>query len=418
MFEQFVRQLKSGNPLDRRQAIVKITNSGHPDSLALLEKYIAVEKDAEVRALVQKAVDYLRTNRPKPDAPPPASGGRGATGTYAAADAAGGGARGKPGSTSNAPYSSALAPAVPPAEAIIMQPPTVVSEQKKRAAKGRLDAAMQQQINGNRDKAILELKRALELNPDLKKDQFAFGLAAQLTGGSADPFPLIMESSAPKNENLVAQGAETLLSFTLEVLIIMVIVTIFLTVSYRKFGEIAIELVKYAAESGLEGSDALRQLAATSYVDQRQVFIDSIGRAIISVGGLIMYSMFMYAVGVFIGGSGGVLNFLRAIMRVNAAIYLALGAVLLLIPTPRWIPRLGPDGAPDLMPFGLMAGILVIGYFLWVYFAGRAHGFGFGKGCAMVALTGIAISCLSTILVMLGGNPLSFEPTSILLLFR
>lgn len=410
MFEQHVRQLKSDNALERRQAIVKITNSGHPDALTLLEKYLPIERDGAVKALIQKAVDYLRTNRPA--APEPAATGSGSM--YGSMGASGKRTTGTGGGNVPPAYGN-----MPPPPEITLNPPKQLSEQQKRMAKGRLDSAMQHQMAGNIEKAILDLRRAIEINPDLKKDSFAWGLASQLTGGGNDPFTLIESSSKPKQDNLVAQGAGTLAEFAIEVLIIALIITVFLTLSFRKFGEIADAFLQYANANGLEGTDALRVLASNTYVDQRQVFISSIGQGLASILGLLMYSMFMYAVGIFIGGSGGVLNFLRAIMRVNAGIYLAVGAVLLFIPAAQWIPTAGPDGTPSLLPYSLLFGILFIGFFLYVYFAGRAHGFGFGKGCAMVWLTGIVISCLSTVLVMLGGSALNFELTgSIILLFR
>jgi hypothetical protein len=406
MFEQYVRQLKSDNALDRRQAIVKITNSGHPDALTLLEKYLPIERDSAVKALIQKAVDYLRTNRPAPE-PATASGGYGGAGGKRTTGTGG----------SNVPPSYGN---MPPSPEITMKPPKPLSEQQKRMAKGRLDSAMQHQMAGNTEKAILDLRRALEINPDLKRDSFAHGLASQLTGGgTGDPFALLESSSKPKQDNIVAQGAETLVAFVLEVLIIALVITVFLTISFRKFGEIADAFLQYAYANGLEGTDALRVLASNIYVDQRQVFISSIGQGLASIIGLLMYSMFMYAVGIFIGGSGGVLNFLRSIMRVNAGIYLAIGVVIFAIPAAQWIPTVGAEGVPNFAPYTLLIGILVIGFFLYVYFAGRAHGFGFGKGCAMVFLTGIVISCFSTILVMLGGSALNFELTgSTILLFR
>jgi hypothetical protein len=112
----------------------------------------------------------------------------------------------------------------------------------------------------------------------------------------------------------------------------------------------------------------------------------------------------MFITGILIGGTGNLLDFLRTIMRVTAGIYLAIGAVFLLFPAASWLPYDPVTRQPPAFsPYIALGVIAFVGSILWVYFAGRAHGFGFFKGCAMIVLTSIGFSILIFIVVMLAG---------------
>ena len=399
MFESYVRQLKSHETLERRQAVVKITNSGNAEALAVLEKYLRVEQDGEIRALIEKAVQYLKTNKPsagasigsnhsasqKHQAVAPPAPQKNASGVFVTDNRA-------------ALMGQPVAPAVQLAQ---MLPPKPISEQQKKLAKGKLDAAMQFQMSGKVDEALLALKRAIELNPDLERDSFAYGLASALTGGGGDPMALVKAASKPgkaEATKLVVQGATTALDFAIEMGIITIVFITYFALAYHKFVEIA----KVVAVSSAY-SPSLAALDMFTSSTRQTLLVSALTQgAVVTISGLIQ-AFLMFITGILIGGTGNLLDFLRTIMRVTAGVYLAIGAVFLLFPAASWLPDPATREMAGLNPYIFLGVIAFVGSILWVYFAGRAHGFGFFKGCAMIVLTSIGFSILIFIAVMLAG---------------
>jgi hypothetical protein len=404
MLESHIRQLKSQEVLERRQAVVKITNSGHPEALAVLEKFLRTEKDTEIRTLTEKAIQYLKTNKPAGVAavgtttsqrqPTVAASQKNASGVFLTE---------KHAAPAPLGHSAPAAHAVPMGQLI---PPRPISEQQKKLAKGKLDSAMQFQMNGKGEEALLALKRAIELNPDLERDSFAFGLASALTGGGGDPMALVKaasKTSGTEAKKLVVQGATTMLDFGIEMAIITIVFIAYFAIANRQFQAIGEALVQYARTTGVS-SASLDALASFTNTSRQQLLISALTQgAGLTVSGLVQ-AFLMYITGILLGGTGNLLDFLRAIMRVTAGIYLALGAVFLIFPAASWLP-FDPvtRQPPAFSPFIALMVIALVGGILWVYFAGRAHGFGFFKGCAMIVLTSIGFSILLTIVFMLAG---------------
>lgn len=411
MFEHYIRQLKSQQVLERRQAIVKITNSGHPEALAVLEKFLRIEQDPEIRALTEKAIHYLKTNKPAAASAPAASSHASSQmnkPVAPAADKIGSGVfmTAKPDHHPAPEHHPAVTgqPAPPPAHLVPLPPPKPVTEQQKKLAKGKLDTAMQLQLNGKIDEALLSLKRAFELNPELERDSFAYGLASALTGGGGDPIALVKQSSKPEDKAtkaLVAQGATTALNFAIEMAILTIVFIMYFAISYRKFAEIAAGLSQYAMTTGAS-SASFTALDLFTSSTRNQLLVSALTQGIgVTISG-IAQAFLMFVVGILIGGTGNLLDFLRTVMRVTAGIYLAIGAVFLIFPASSWLPVDLVTGQPTTFsPFILLGIIAFVGSILWVYFAGRAHGFGFFKGCAMIVLTSIGFSVLVFIVALL-----------------
>jgi tetratricopeptide (TPR) repeat protein len=422
MFESYIRQLKSDQVLERRQAIVKITNSGHPEALALLEKFLRIEKDDEIRGLTEKAIQYLKTNKPAASSLATSSqvGHLATTSSQMKKPVA------QPAMDKRASgvlvmenRGAASTPASAPPLMAQMIPPKPITEQQKKLAKGKLDAAMQFHMNGKIDQALLALRRAFELNPALERDGFAHGLASALTGGGGDPIELVKIATKPKDEEtkaIVKEGATTALTFGIELAIITIIFIMYFAIAYRKFAEIADALAQFALASGAQSSVSFSALDLFTGSTRQTLLVSALTQGFSVTISSLIQAFLMFVVGILIGGTGNILDFLRTIMRVTAGIYLAIGLVFLVFPANAWLPY-DPvtRQAIGFSPFILLAIIGLVGAVLWVYFAGRAHGFGFFKGCAMIALTGIGFTILVMIVTMLAAPRMAVDAPSIII---
>lgn len=387
MFEQYQRQLSSSDVLQRRQAIVKITNSGHPDAQMTLERMLYSETDSEVKALVQKALQYLRTMHPTPDTQ--------TIGTIKPLD-------------NNQSYGSVSpfetgkqrnvttgkpAPALPLNPNFLgMGKPAPVSEQKKKIAKGHLDAATQHRFNGKTDKAILELRKAVQADPELGTQPFVIGLAAALVGGSSDPIQTVLGHTEVKDENLAVTGTVTIGMFLLEMAVIVVAYVLVSAITYRKSIEMLTQLTAVAPADYT--ASILTLLDSFYKIGRDQLVIGTVVQAITLTVSNLIFSFVLYVVGVFVGGSGGLLNFLRTSMRAQAIIAVLSGILFLITP----ITAFTTPSSTTQAVMGLYAALGIGGLIAWVYFSARAHNFGFFRGCVMVILTGIALSILSYML--------------------
>jgi hypothetical protein len=218
------------------------------------------------------------------------------------------------------------------------------------------------------------------------------GLAAALVGGSSDPVQTILTQTEVKDENLAVTGTVTIGMFLLEQAVIVVLYTLVAAITYRKAIELLNEFIAFAPT---QSSFSLLSLLDSFYaIGRDQLFVGTVVQSISTTVANLILSFILYVVGIFIGGSGGILNFLQTSMRVLAAFTIAFGIAFLITPTTVFTQ---PDSTAQAV-FGLYAAISLGGTIAWVYFCARAHNFGFMRGCAMIVLTGIVLMILSWII--------------------
>ncbi len=139
--DEAIVQLKSTDPIRRRQAVIEVGKSKNPSMLPMLAEIYKNDPDAEVRAMALKAGQYIRANM-GPQAP--------------------------------------IDPA--PVSTQTLTSTAVVSDMNRERASSYVSQALDYQMRGNILKASELLGHAFDLNPGLADDPLACNLAADLTG--------------------------------------------------------------------------------------------------------------------------------------------------------------------------------------------------------------------------------------------
>jgi len=216
MFDDYVQQLRSQDPAQRREAIIGLGKLGDPRALSYLGQVYKTDPDPALRDLAAKAGRHIqKLNQSAPPPPPPSvkpfiideppqrvSNLPDILANYTTPPA-------QPYAWPDSPTPDRLAAYVespaasveavapvapitpiapPPAQT---QPPEIdisqakpVSKQKQQQAKSRLNNAFTFKTRADDQNAMAELARALELDPGLANDRGAINLAISLVGGS------------------------------------------------------------------------------------------------------------------------------------------------------------------------------------------------------------------------------------------
>jgi hypothetical protein len=141
MFDEWVQQLQSPDPHQRRQAVIALANARNPAALKALAAIFHGDPDPELRELALKAGRFIRQE----------------TGQTTGAE------------------TRAEAPEPPPASAKPAQKPDV-SKRDAELAQFYLDAATNYQTLGDRGRAIEHLGKALTMNPARAQETFVDNL--------------------------------------------------------------------------------------------------------------------------------------------------------------------------------------------------------------------------------------------------
>jgi hypothetical protein len=152
MINQWIEQLQSPDPQQRRQAIVALANARNPMALKALAAVYRGDPDTSLRDLALQAGRYIRQETGQaPGAPPGASTGPSA--------------------------GTAPGPGLPP---------RTVSKRDSELAKFYLDAATNYLTLSDKGRAVEHLGKALSLNPALTQDTFVTNLILMATGLPVD----------------------------------------------------------------------------------------------------------------------------------------------------------------------------------------------------------------------------------------
>jgi tetratricopeptide (TPR) repeat protein len=169
MIEQWVQQLQSPDPQQRRQAIIALANSRDPAAIKPLAAVYQDDPVPELRDLALKAGRYIRQE-----------------------------------AATEAPPQTALT--VPPESGVEAAPaPGIVSKRDSELAQFYLDAATNYQTLGDRGRAIENLGKALSLHPARAKESFVANLILMATGMPADQAVPVL-THPDRREALIARA--------------------------------------------------------------------------------------------------------------------------------------------------------------------------------------------------------------------
>jgi hypothetical protein len=169
MIEQWVQQLQSPDPQQRRQAIIALANARDPAAITPLAAVYQGDPDPELRDLALKAGRFIRQE-----------------------------------AATDAPPQTALT--VPPEAGVEATPaPGTVSKRDRELAQFHLDAATNFQTLGDRGRAIENLGKVLSLHPARAKEPFVANLILMATGMPADQAVPVL-THPDRREALIARA--------------------------------------------------------------------------------------------------------------------------------------------------------------------------------------------------------------------
>ena len=190
--EQLFKQLRNPDPAVRRAAIIEIGKRGDPQALSALKYVHQNDPDLKLRELAYKAGAHIakqakaRQSAPPPPPPPepePDEGGFKWYGDLFEDDMK-----------------------KPPEQTEKVN----ISPQDEQRAKSLLSRALDYYMRGDRSKAADNLAKALDIDPNLRKDPVANGLAQDITGlAGAAAINSIMHKDTRKNMFLADRQQKT-----------------------------------------------------------------------------------------------------------------------------------------------------------------------------------------------------------------
>lgn len=176
---KLLNQLQSPLPNERKNAIKAIAQTKDPDALPHLAQVFRNDDDPEIRELARKAGVYIKKNAPpKQESPFMDSGSAaamGGAGLYADED-----------DEEPAPlYDDSLyadAGGSDDDASASHQTFVEVSENDRRRANIALQEALDMHMRGKEDRAWKAINMAFTLDPNLRRDSYALGIASDITG--------------------------------------------------------------------------------------------------------------------------------------------------------------------------------------------------------------------------------------------
>ncbi len=173
MINQYIQQLRSSDAGTRRQAIIALGKSNDPSALSHLADSYRGDPDPSLRELALKAGRYLKQQIG--DAAPPAAAER-APRTKETSERI----RRQVEEDDEDEVETSTKP-----EPIVL-PRKVVTSRDIATSKGYIDAALTQYELGANGKAVKLLKQAIDVNPDIIKDNYFLSVAASATNRSGE----------------------------------------------------------------------------------------------------------------------------------------------------------------------------------------------------------------------------------------
>jgi hypothetical protein len=403
MIDQYIRQLSSNDPVERRAAIIALGKSRDERALRPLSNVIKTDPDESLRALALKAGRHIKGLDTRITLPAPGE-------QPAPSDTAQ-----KSSSPTNLvftelpdidapliqPLPGTLTPAfneLPPTP--VEKPRRVPSAQDKKLAKGKLDQAIGYKMQGNNEKARASLIEALRRDPDLATDVVALNLAANV-GDIKTPqeamTALVKEAESQPLRGggftmpslRTAQGSidPAVWNLALEIVIFIVIAIVFGIVVNLGLLNALGSLVRFApsqTEDTMMLQEMVRSLSLSS------LLLSGAKSGIIFAITTVFAIGVSYIIGALRGGSGDMFHFLSALIRVEIVFNLLQVLFLGLMVAGLLLPGSGTPMLALIAAGGIL--FALSGFAEWLamgYFASRVHQFSMLRGLFIVTVGSI-----------------------------
>ncbi len=359
MLKPYIRQLKSQDPAERRQAIKGLARLRNEAVIPLLETVAQSDPDPELRALAEKAIRYVKANvQPEPKA-------------------------------RSASSESLLN--IPPSEEGLPKPRHRVSTRDRDAARKYVNAAFSYYQAGDRARAVEWLGKGLSLNPNLQSDSFVAGIVQGVMQMDVDEALPILTHPDRRKEYVARLGGKqptrathvpenatwdnVLIDFGLYGLVTLIgqfAVLYFAIDIYRELWRRSPELYNTA------GAETFFNL------NVREMFFVSLLGGVYATIGVAVQGAFIHLAATFLLGGKGTLAYLyRKLVPLQMVFMLVVAAAMVFLSL-----LIDPVTAMTLLNLvNFVSGFVLL--YLLVRVVAEVYDFGVASGCGAIFLGGV-----------------------------
>lgn len=419
MYDEILALLDSSDPQERLRGVKRLARTEDPDVLRYLSAVVKTDPDEEVRDMARKAGRFIMKKQQEMQSGTPFMA------SPVDEPASGEAAKWVPQGRREIDLDDG--PQLEKRKSKREQSWAKVSERQAAVAKGHLDQAMDRYMKGERTKAVVALRKAFTLNPNLQNDDYAMALAGDILGLSREE--IIEEllysdestSSGGKRKRKIGEPVDdgttwnqAMIQLGLYGLVVAVITFAGGLVVIQLFGELITNMVGFAAQNDPEAAMMMSEMQmgldaffAASVIG---LLVNGILAAIFGlIGLLIWYGVVHMSATLFMSGEGSYRRLIVVATPFNTVVLIVQTVVYIVLF------YVGFNGLSDLMMsydgtfeselmisqqintgLGLIQLVsLLFGLGVMIYYGkiiGDAYRFGMGKGCATMAIGTILLT--------------------------
>jgi hypothetical protein len=379
MIDQWVKQLKSRDAEQRKQAVKALARTQDPAAIEYLTDVMERDSDPEVSDLAFKAIAYIKKKT-------------GYTGDSASSMLGGYGG-------------DADEDQIPQSQKV------QVSQRDMDRAQSLVDQAMNVHTQGDDDQAADYLKKAFKTNPNLKYNSDTIGLAASITGlGSEDAVRRLTADEAKQAKPKAKRGDRDRDTMTWgDALVDLAIYGLVITgsVGAALFALLYLVVIPYVQASG--ASSVIPSGRTASPLDPAQLIalMNTEGAKYIVLIALVigvtsMVVLFIQYVSIHIaatsilGGEGSLVGLIRKMTLFLAAVY-ALSIIIIIVGLVFTVTS--PRNVTSINTFNILFELVI--FVVMSMRIGSVYGFGGFKGCASIFIGSILLVVAGIVLAML-----------------
>ncbi len=352
MVDQLIRQMKSEDLDQRRQAIVGLANSGDSRSVALLHEIATTDPVSALRDLAAKAELHAKkklAQQPQQASAPALSG-------------------------------------------------------DSLEARGQLNNAFSSKANGDSAGAIAALRQAIDLDPFLTREPEVRQLASELNGQPPELAITSLLGYTRKAQKKPSGGktfGDVIVNAGLATVILFALSVGYIYMSGSLLKEYAGSSSSAVLSQSPDASRLMNQLQ--SFTPSQFMILALEGAGVLVVGAIILFSV-MYVAALMMGGSASIFEFVTTMLSIDAVVMaITLGTVLLTYLAVHASPGLQRSVA-DLV--SLVSGLTALGSAIaYVVFAARVSEFSIMKGIGTVLSPSFFACGLCCLLSILARSP-------------
>lgn len=371
MFDQTLQQLRNSDPVQRRQAIVAIANSGDPRALSTLRKVAASDPDPALRTVAERAVHYVETKQTQPP---------------------------------SAPIASAPPPPEPPLQSDWgqqIQQMNAASSDPITQARGQLNNAFGSHASGDDAGAQAALARALYLNPAFADSVEVRTLASTITGLPPDEAITRLTAAPPKSKTPVASASDSCLTLIIELGILFIVLTVSFLLTFNLVRQNIGAILPPVSGTAQQTAAVKQVISQITNLPQSLVLVWAMVAAVFGVFGFLAWNGIIQLFStIVLGGDGGWGEFLNAMLRIQIVT-----AIIGTIPVVLTFLTLRSTAAAQRNVNNIgstITGLNGLGTVIaQVYFTSRVHKFDWVRGFVAVVLSPVIIGCSCVVLVFL-----------------